>query len=96
MSAAFDLPNKDILLPKMAKLGIPQNIIRIYKECLSNKKALVQCKLSASKDFQHAGCVCVQGSPSGPYFFTLLVDRISKYLPDVNMVAYADDIYFIF
>jgi hypothetical protein len=28
--------------------------------------------------------------------FTILVDGISEYLPDVNIVAYADDMYFIF
>ncbi len=39
---------------------------------------------------------CVQGSPSGPFFLTLLIDGISEYLSDVNEVAYADDMYFIF
>jgi len=95
MSAAFDLLDKEILLPRMAKLGIPQNIIRIYDDFLSNRKAFVQCNQSKSADF-NIPIGCVQGSPSGPYLFTLLVDGISEYLPDVNIVAYADDMYFIF
>jgi hypothetical protein len=95
MSAAFDLLDKKILLPRMAKLGIPQNLIRIYDDFLSNRKAFVQCNQSSSEDF-NVPVGCVQGSPSGPYLFTLLVDGISEYLPDVNIVAYADDMYFIF
>jgi hypothetical protein len=39
---------------------------------------------------------CVQGSSSGPYLFTLLIDGISEYLSDDNVVVYADDMYFIF
>ena len=39
---------------------------------------------------------CVQGSPSGPFFLTLLIDGISEHWSDVNVVAYTDDMYFIF
>jgi hypothetical protein len=95
MSAAFDLLDKDILLPRMAKLGIPPNLIRIYEDFLSDRKAYVQCDQSSSEEFA-IPVGCVQGSPSGPYLFTILVDGISEYLPDVNIVAYADDMYFIF
>jgi hypothetical protein len=86
MSAAFDLLDKEILLPRMAKLGIPQNLIQIYDDFLSNRKAFVQCNQSSSEDF-NVPFGCVQGSPSGPYLFTLLVDGISEYLSDVNIVA---------
>jgi hypothetical protein len=41
MSAAFDLLDKDILLPRMAKHGIPPNLIRIYEDFLSDRKAYV-------------------------------------------------------
>ncbi len=34
MSAAFDLLDKDVLLPWMAKLGIPTNLIQIYNDFL--------------------------------------------------------------
>ena len=95
MSAAFDLLDKDVLLPRMSKLGIPPSLCNIYREFLSERRAHVQCGQSRSADF----CIpvgCVQGSPSGPYLFTLLVDGISEHLPEVNIVAYADDMYFIY
>jgi hypothetical protein len=95
MSAAFDLLDKDILLPRMAKLAIPPNLIRIYEDFLSDRKAYVQCDQTSSEEFA-IPVDCVQGSPSGSYLFTILVDGISEYLPDLNIVAYADDIYFIF
>jgi hypothetical protein len=58
MSAAFDLLDKDILLPRMAKLGIPPNLIRIYEDFLSDRKAYVQCDQSPSEEFAiPVGCV---------------------------------------
>ncbi len=39
---------------------------------------------------------CVQGSPSGPYLFTLLVDGIADHMSGTSIVAYADDIFFIY
>jgi len=95
MSAAFDLLDKEVLLPRMEKLGIPANLVRIYENFLSERKAYVQCDQSNSEVFA-IPVGCVQGSPSGPYLFTLLVDGISEYMQDVNIVAYADDMYFIF
>jgi hypothetical protein len=95
MSAAFDLLDKEILLPSMIKLGIPINLCKIYEEFLSNRKAYVQCD-QAKSDIFDVPIGCVQGSPSGPYLFTLLVDGISEYMPDTNIVAYADDMYFIY
>ena len=33
---------------------------------------------------------------SGPYLFTLLVDGIANHMSDTSIVAYADDMYFIY
>jgi hypothetical protein len=79
----------------MAKLGIPTNLIRIYDDFLSDRRAYVQCDQYSSEEFD-IPVGCVQGSPSGRYLFTLLIDGIFEYLSDVNVVAYADDMYFIF
>ena len=95
MSAAFDLLDKEVLLPRMKKLGIPQNLCRIYDDFLSNRRAFVQCGESKSEEID-IPVGCVQGSPSGPYLFTLLVDGIAEHMSDVNIVAYADDMYFIY
>ena len=95
MSAAFDLLDKEVLLPRMKKLGIPQTLCRIYDDFLSNRRAFVQCGESKSEEID-IPVGCVQGSPSGPYLFTLLVDGIADHMSDVNIVAYADDMYFIY
>ena len=95
MSAAFDLLDKDVLLPRMQKLGIPSSLCSIYNDFLSNRRAFVQCGESKSEEFD-IPVGCVQGSPSGPYLFTLLVDGIADHMSDTNIVAYADDMYFIY
>jgi len=95
MSAAFDLLDKEVLLPRMMKLGIPKSLCNIYEDFLSNRRAYVQCGQARSEEFA-IPLGCVQGSPSGPYLFTVLVDGISEHMPDVNLVAYADDMYFIY
>ena len=95
MSAAFDLLDKEILLPRMMKLGVPNNLIQIYDDFLSERKAYIQCGQSVSSEF-NIPVGCVQGSPSGPYLFTLLVDGIQEHMPDVNIIAYADDMYYVF
>ena len=95
MSAAFDLLDKEVLLPRMKKMGIPLTLCRIYNDFLSNRRAFVQCGESKSEEID-IPVGCVQGSPSGPYLFTLLVDGIAEHMSDVNMVAYADDMYFIY
>jgi len=95
MSAAFDLLDKEVLLPRMIKLGIPQTFCRIYDDFLSNRRASVQCGESKSDEID-IPVGCVQGSPSGPYLFTLLVDGIADHMTGVNLVAYADDMYFIY
>jgi hypothetical protein len=43
MSAAFNLPDKDVLIPQMAKLGIPANLIWIYDDFLRDRIGYVQC-----------------------------------------------------
>jgi len=95
MSAAFDLLDKEVLLPRMQKLGIPLSICSIYDNFLSNRRAFVQCGESRSDVFD-IPVGCVQGSPSGPYLFTLLVDGIADHMSDTSIVAYADDMYFIY
>jgi len=79
----------------MQKLGIPSALCSIYNEFLSNRRAFVQCGESKSEEFD-IPVGCVQGSPSGPYLFTLLVDGIAGHMSDTSIVAYADDMYFIY
>ena len=68
MSAAFDLLDKSILIPKLRAHGFPERIIAIYNDFLSDRKAVVQVGEPLSEQIdQDVGCV--QGSPSGPFRF---------------------------
>ena len=59
--------------------GFPERIIAIYNDFLYDRKAVVQVGESISEPFdQKVGCV--QGSPSGPLLFSLLVNNISEAL----------------
>ena len=78
MSAAFDL-DKSILVPKLRAHGFPERVIAIYNDFLNDRKAVVQVGESLSEPFdQKVGCV--QGSPSGPLLFSLLVNNIAEAL----------------
>ena len=95
MSAAFDLLDKSILIPKLRAHGFPERVIAIYNDFLSDRKAVVQVGESISEPFdQEVGCV--QGSPSGPLLFSLLVNNIYEALQLGKIVCYADDSYLIF
>ena len=95
LSSAFDLVDKDILIPRMLKMGFSKNICNIYMDFLSDRKGFVECGEAKTEEFS-IPLGSVQGSPSGNFLFTLHVDGIAEYLPDVNMVGYADDMFYIY
>ena len=95
MSAAFDLLDKTILIPKLRAHGFPEKIISIYQDFLSDRKAVVQVGDTYSETF-NLEVGCVQGSPSGPLLFSLLVNNISDAIQQGQIVCYADDSYLIF
>jgi hypothetical protein len=58
MSAAFDLLDKTILIPKLRAHGFPEKIISIYQDFLSDRKAVVQVGDTYSVTFNlEVGCV---------------------------------------
>ena len=75
--------------------GFPERLISIYDDFLSDRKAVVQVGESISEPFdQEVGCV--QGSPSGPLLFSLLVNNVAEGLNLGKIVCYADDSYLVF
>jgi hypothetical protein len=95
MSAAFDLLDKSILIPKLRAYGFPERVIAIYNDFLSNRKVVVQVGGSISEPF-YQEVVYVQGSPSGSLLFSLLVNNIYETLQLGKIVCYADDSYLVF
>ncbi len=95
LSSAFDLVDKDILIPRMLKMGLSKSICDIYMDFLSDRKGFVECGEAKTEEYS-IPLGCVQGSPSGNLLFTLHVDGIADYLSDVNMVGYADDMFYVY
>jgi hypothetical protein len=88
MSAAFDLLEKSTLIPKLRAHGFLERVIAIYN-------VVVQVRHSVSEPFdQEVGCV--QGSPSEPLLFSLLVNNIYEALQLGKIVCYADDSNLVF
>jgi hypothetical protein len=75
--------------------GFPERVISIYNDFLSDRKAVVQVGESVSEIFDQEN-VCVQGSPSGPLIFSLLVYNVYEALQLGKIVCYADDCYLVF
>ena len=72
-----------------------KRIFSIYDDFLSDRKPVVQVGESISKPFdQEVGCV--QGSPSGPPLFSMLVNNVAEALNLGKIVCYADDSYLIY
>jgi hypothetical protein len=95
MSAAFDLLDKSILIPKLRAYGFLERVIAIYNDFLSDRKVVVQVGVSVPGPFdQEVGCK--QGSPSGPLLSSLLVNNIYEPLQLGKIVCYADNSYLVF
>ncbi len=62
---------------------------------MSDRKAVVQVSDTYSETF-NLEVGCVQGSPSGPLLFSLLVNYISNTIQQGQIVCYTDDSYLIF
>jgi hypothetical protein len=95
MSAALDLLDKSILIPKLRTHGFPERVIAIYNDSLSDRKAVVQVGESTSEPFdQEVGSV--QRSPSGPLLFSLLVNNFLEAVQLGKIVCYVDDSCLVF
>ena len=102
----FDLLDKSILIQKLREhlrrclrsvstSGFPERIISIFDDFLSDRTAVVQAGKSILEPFdQEVGYV--QGSPSGPLLFSLLVNNVAEALSLGKIVCYADDSYLVF
>jgi hypothetical protein len=97
MSAAFDLLDKSILIPKVRAHEFPERVIAIYIEFLSDRKGVVQVQ-DESPLLNHLTkkwAIC-KGSTSGPLLLSLLVNNIFEELQLGKTVRYAYDSYLIF
>jgi hypothetical protein len=87
LSSAFDVVNSKLLLIRLAKMGLPQDIMGLLREWLVGRMAYVEVEGSCSEFFD-LDSGTVQGSVLGPILFNLF---ISPFLENASGPAYADD-----
>jgi len=92
LSAAFDLIRPDIFTKRAIEV-LPENMVWLIKDFITERKAFVEIGQSSSSIFTFkAGCP--QGSTLGPKVFNIYCRNLHEII-DSRIVTYADDSYVI-
>ena len=91
LSAAFDVVNVDLLLVRLKKMGLLNDVINMLESWLKNRLCYVEVRNSCSEYFDSDEGT-VQGSILGPVLFSLFM---SPLLVKEDLISYVDDSYLI-
>jgi hypothetical protein len=91
LSAAFDVVNRDLLFTRLETMGIPQDVVEILKDWLSDRQSYVEVRGNSSY-MKISDCGTVQGSVLGPVLFSIFIRPIYD-IEDIT--TYADDNYVV-
>jgi len=91
LSAAFDLVDHNLLYMRLARAGLPGDVIDLIKVWLTDRTGYVECGSEVSEFFKITYGT-VQGSVLGPVLFSIY---IAPMLEKFDATAYADDSYLI-
>ena len=87
---SFDTVNHNILLKKLKKIGIRQNIKNCFFNYLTNRTQSTLVNNTAS-DVLPLTCGVPQGSVLGPTLFLIYINDVKHIFEHVNHLLYADD-----
>lgn len=91
LKAAFDSINHQILLAKLERLGVSENIVQWITSFLTGRSLTVKLGRCESRVFWSFSGVS-QGSNIGPSFFSVYYNDVSYVIPRGCRLLYADDL----
>lgn len=89
-SKAFDKINHDLLIKKLARVGVHGSLLRWIRSYISNRSQAVYVK-GYSSQFLPVPSGVPQGSHIGPLLFSVYINDIGSILENSHHLLYADD-----
>ena len=95
LKKSFDTVDHKVLVDKLFKYGVRENILNLFKSYLSNRKQYVNWHGSNS-EIETVSCGVPHGSILGPLLFILYVNDLSKVSNKFVSILFADDTTILF
>jgi hypothetical protein len=90
LKKAFDTVSHNILIQKLANIGLSNVALAIFKSYLDNRQQVVKLRKSGSS-FRTVSFGVPQGSILGPLLFLIYINSINKIGLSGDLTLYADD-----
>ena len=90
LKKAFDTVDVKILVQKLAKIGVSEDVLRWFESYLFNR-SICTCIESVTSNVSSIEYGIPQGSTLGPILFTLYINDIVKHVKYCKLHLYADD-----
>jgi len=91
LSSAFDVVNHELLIKRLKKVGLPNDLIKLIREWLNKREACVEIE-GESSYFYKITKGTIQGSVLGPVLFAIFIKDLMRIEP---VTIYADDNYLV-